>query len=105
MNIFEFMRRMVRGPGDARLNQRLLELIEGLKNQSDLLNSKLGNEALDNQSQLINQRLLELIEGTKNQSSLLSSKFGSEALDNLSQLINQRLLELIEGTKSSIGAS
>jgi predicted O-methyltransferase YrrM len=80
---------------------RLDALIEGISNQSHLINERLkeGTEGIANQTNLLNERLKEAIDGIAGQSNLLNERL-KEAIDGIagqSNLLNQKLKEVTLG--------
>jgi predicted O-methyltransferase YrrM len=83
------------------VNERLKEGTEGIANQTNLLNERL-KEAIDeiaNRSNLLNERLKEAIDGIANQSNLLNERLKecTEGIANQSNLLNQKLNEVTLG--------
>ena len=96
MKYISILKRMVQNSDRLVQNSdhsvaKLEAVIEGLSNQSHIINDKL--EALiqgsNNQSHLLNNKLEALIQGSDNQSQLLDSKFGATvaSLNNQMQLL------------------
>jgi predicted O-methyltransferase YrrM len=106
MTFLQKLRRQLRSPTDVArsIDQKTDAIVEGIGNQSFLLNSKLEAliEGSSNQSQLLDGRFERLIEGMNNQSELLNSKL--EALikgsDNQSRILNERLNMVIAGLEN-----
>jgi predicted O-methyltransferase YrrM len=99
-----------------RMIHALQELVEGVSNQSELLNRKfeqlLGEQhnqavlterlvaGITNQSNMMSQKYLQMIEGANNQSELMNQKFQQmvEGTINQSELMNQKFQQMVEGT-------
>jgi len=91
----------------ALLNQKLNELVASLENQSRLFSTKLEETILgvSNQSSLLNQRLSEIAAILEYQSRLLTTKLDETILGvgNQSSLLNQRLSEIVAGLSAQSG--
>ncbi len=116
MNNSKMIERVLRAPAAAfrRLSElvhrkprlssgQAQEIIEGLKNQSQLLNEKLSAliASSDNQARILNDRLKELVAGSENQTTVVNDRLkelvaGSE---NLSRLLNEKLCRLLETSR------
>jgi predicted O-methyltransferase YrrM len=96
MTLFSNFRKLLRNPADVVQHVAGVDaVIEGMNNQSQLLNNKLEAliEAVNNQSQLLNSKLESLIQGSDNQSRIMNErlKMVTAGLDNQSRLLNSKL--------------
>jgi predicted O-methyltransferase YrrM len=84
-----FLRRPMRGLSNSDA------LVEGMNNQSQLINTKFEEviAGVSNQTQLLDAKLSAIIEGMDNQSRLINNKFGEviKALNSQSRLLDIKL--------------
>jgi predicted O-methyltransferase YrrM len=82
-------------------------LIEGMNNQSQLINTKFEEviAGVSNQTQLLDAKLNAIIEGMDNQSQLMNNKFGEviKALNSQSRLLDIKLSLMLGRMSHQIG--
>ena len=89
------------------LTQEIAAIIQGMNNQSQLLNNKFETlvEGMNNQSQLLNNKFEALIEGMNNQSALLNRNLKAliEGMNHQSDLLNRKARGIILEARQRVG--